>query len=215
MIAKSSRGRPVAIIGAGEHARVVLDICEAAGLSVAGFIGLDQKPGDTIDSHPILGNDDELLRDAKFLRDHDLVPGLGDQAARHRIGLLALAAGGQFARVVHPSSIVSRRALIAEGSVVCAGAIVNNGAKIGRFCIVNTGASVDHDCTLNDGVQVGPGAVLCGTVHCEADVLIGAGAIVLPGIRIGARAIVGAGAVVTRNVPPSTTVFGNPARAKS
>ncbi|TIW04883.1 MAG: sugar O-acetyltransferase, partial [Mesorhizobium sp.] len=37
-------------------------------------------------------------------------------------------------------------------------------------------------------------------------------AVILAGISIGAGAIVGAGAVVTRNVPPNTTVVGNPAR---
>ena len=43
-------------------------------------------------------------------------------------------------------------------------------------------------------------------------VWIGGGAIVLPGVSIGDDAIVGAGSVVTRNVPPGTTVVGNPAR---
>lgn len=212
MIAKSSRSRPVAIIGAGEHARVVLDICEAAGFIVAGFVAL-KEPGHTIEGHPVLG-DDRLLKDADFLRDHDLIPGLGDQAARHKIGLAAMAAGAQFVQVFHPSSVVSGRAAIAEGSVLCPGAIICSGARIGRFCIVNTAASIDHDCVLEDGVQVGPGAVLCGTVHCGEEVLIGAGAVILPGISVGDRAIVGAGAVVTRNVPSSIIVFGNPARAK-
>ena len=41
---------------------------------------------------------------------------------------------------------------------------------------------------------------------------VGGGAIVLPGIEIGEEAFVGAGAVVTKNVPPKTIVYGNPAR---
>ena len=42
---------------------------------------------------------------------------------------------------------------------------------------------------------------------------IGAGAVILPGITVGEGAMVGAGAVVTKDVPPSTIVVGNPARA--
>ncbi|TIX62830.1 MAG: sugar O-acetyltransferase, partial [Mesorhizobium sp.] len=41
---------------------------------------------------------------------------------------------------------------------------------------------------------------------------IGGSAVILAGISIGAGSIVGAGAVVTRDVPPNTTVVGNPAR---
>jgi maltose O-acetyltransferase len=50
-------------------------------------------------------------------------------------------------------------------------------------------------------------------VGIGANVWIGGGAILLGGISIGDGAIVGAGAVVTREVPPGTTVIGNPARA--
>jgi serine O-acetyltransferase len=44
-------------------------------------------------------------------------------------------------------------------------------------------------------------------------VLIGAGAKVLGGITVGEGAKVGAGSIVLENVPPYTTVVGNPARA--
>jgi acetyltransferase-like isoleucine patch superfamily enzyme len=43
------------------------------------------------------------------------------------------------------------------------------------------------------------------------DVWIGANACVLRGVTIGEGAIVGAGAVVTHDIPPFTTVAGNPA----
>jgi acetyltransferase-like isoleucine patch superfamily enzyme len=51
------------------------------------------------------------------------------------------------------------------------------------------------------------------STRIEAGASIGGGATVLPGVLIGAGAIVGAGAVVTKDVPPTATVVGNPARA--
>jgi virginiamycin A acetyltransferase len=44
------------------------------------------------------------------------------------------------------------------------------------------------------------------------DVWIGYEALILPGVTIGTGAIVGARAVVAKDVPPYTTVVGNPAR---
>lgn len=41
---------------------------------------------------------------------------------------------------------------------------------------------------------------------------IGLGATIHQGVVIGKNAVVGMGAVVTRDVPPNTTVVGNPAR---
>jgi acetyltransferase-like isoleucine patch superfamily enzyme len=50
------------------------------------------------------------------------------------------------------------------------------------------------------------------SIRIRDGALLGIGSIVLPGVTIGERAAVGAGAVVTRDVPPRTVVFGNPAR---
>jgi UDP-2-acetamido-3-amino-2,3-dideoxy-glucuronate N-acetyltransferase len=44
---------------------------------------------------------------------------------------------------------------------------------------------------------------------------IGAGAIILPGVTLGENSVIGAGAVVTKDVDPSITVVGNPAKKMS
>jgi maltose O-acetyltransferase len=64
-----------------------------------------------------------------------------------------------------------------------------------------------------DVTQRRKGLEIARPVEIGANVWVGGGAILLGGISIGDGAIVGAGAVVTRNVPPGTTVIGNPARA--
>jgi lipopolysaccharide O-acetyltransferase len=50
-------------------------------------------------------------------------------------------------------------------------------------------------------------------VRIGRNVWLGEQVCILPGVVIGDGAVVGANAVVTRDVPPSTIVVGNPARA--
>jgi acetyltransferase-like isoleucine patch superfamily enzyme len=78
-----------------------------------------------------------------------------------------------------------------------------------------------QDMVINDGAWIGhgvmtvnnlypPGEPPWDTLKVNEDAVIGSGAVLLP-IEIGEGAVVGAGAVVTDDVPPETTVAGNPA----
>ena len=203
--------RPLVILGAGGHGRVVLDTALAAGWTLSGFIDGTKSIGEHVNNLPVIGGD-RLLDDPSFLIQHLFVVAIGDQQARRRLSLDICDKGGQLATMQHPACVVSASALIGDGTVMIAGAIVNANARVGRFCILNTGCTVDHDCELGDGVQICPGAHLAGRVGCADDVFVGTGAAIIPGISIGAGATVGAGAVVIRNVAPGEFVAGNPAR---
>ena len=197
--------KPLVIVGAGGHGRVVHDVALSLGLAVAGF--LDDSRSGEVNGVPVLGG---TARIETLLADHSFIVAMGGQQARRRFSTL-IAGRAELATLVHPTAWVSPSARIGQGSVLVGGVIVNANADVGAFCILNTGCTIDHDNLLKDGVQICPGAHLAGAVTCEEDVFVGTGACVIPGVTLGREAVVGAGAVVVRDVAPGDKVFGNPA----
>ena len=113
---------------------------------------------------------------------------------------------------------------------------IKKGVKIGKNCKIEPFAFIPEGVTIGDGVFIGPHVCFTndkhpaavnpdGTLKSAADwnctetvveerASIGAGAVILPGVTIGAGSLIGAGAIVTKDVPPNTTLVGNPARVK-
>ena len=205
---------PLAILGAGGHAKVVADVALATGRwSIHGFY--DDRPeleGTSCYGSTVIGGRQRLIDDAAAGLVTWAFVAIGDNDTRANVGLELLDNGVELATLVDPRAIVSPTAQIGFGTLVMPGCVINADAQIGSHVIINTAARVDHDCVIADGCHVAPGSVLCGAVHVEAHAFLGAGTIVCPGQRIGAGARCGAGAVITRPVPPGRTAVGVPAR---
>jgi sugar O-acyltransferase (sialic acid O-acetyltransferase NeuD family) len=202
---------PLLIVGAGGHARVLIDIAEKqARYRVVGLI--DEQPclaGTALLGYPVLGGGELLHRED--MPSHAIVA-IGAPEARAAWQEHLEALGFQLAVLVHPSAQVGRDVRLGAGTVLMAGTAVNPGTRLGRGVIVNTGASIDHDCEIGDFVHVAPGARLAGGVRVGSQAHVGIGACVIQNVAIGAGAVVGAGAAVVRPVPDGLTVVGVPAR---
>jgi sugar O-acyltransferase (sialic acid O-acetyltransferase NeuD family) len=138
------------------------------------------------------------------------ITAVGSNAARKK--MVERLAGLTPWTLAHPRAWTGAGVEIGPGTLLAPGSIVTAQTKIGRHCILNVKASVSHDCIIGDYVNINPGATVCGTVTAGEGAYIGAGAVVKERINIGAWSVIGAGAVVIRDVPPSVTVAGVPAR---
>ena len=204
-------------IGAGGHAKVLLDILlEQGQYSVIGLLDFDPGMwGNSLFGVSILGGDAEL---DTLIADKNITAfflGVGAvKSLKHRRKLYedAISKGLVPINIIHPSAQISSRALLGSGVSVMAGAIINASSRIGENVIINTGAIVEHDCLIGSHVHIATGARLAGNVEVGDESMIGAGSVIRQGIKIGNRAVIGAGAVVVKNVTDDCLVVGNPAR---
>lgn len=203
--------RKVVVVGAGGHAKVVLEVLRAAGgFDVVGLVDPDPAHADVLGA-AVLGGD-EVLPELRARGVAAAVVALGSNRARERVGEGLRAMGFALPAAVHPSALVSPSARIGDGAVVMARAVLGTLAEVGDLAIVNTGAVVEHDNRIGRAAHVAPGTALAGTVTVGDRALVGVGSAVRPGVRIGADAVVGAGSAVVADVPDGAVVGGVPAR---
>jgi serine O-acetyltransferase len=109
---------------------------------------------------------------------------------------------------------------IAYASRAVTGVEIHPAAKIGRDFFIDHGSGVvigetseiGDQVTLYQGVPLGGTGFARGKRHptLEDDVTVGSGAKLLGPVTVGRNAKVGANTVVIEDVPPETTVVGNP-----
>ncbi len=204
--------RQIVVIGAGGHAKVVIEAIRAAAIGeIVGLI--DPQAASTIVlGVPVIGGDAHLpaIRADGVA---DAVVGIGNNAVRERIAEDLMKLGFTLPSVVHPAAYLSPTAQIEAGAVIMARAVIGVETSISALAIINTGAVVDHDNLIGRAAHVAPGCSLAGNVIIGARTLIGVGSSVRPGITIGSDCVVGAGSAVVTPVSNGVMVGGAPARS--
>jgi serine O-acetyltransferase len=151
-----------------------------------------------------------------------------DPAARSvgRLEML-LTYGGVQALLLHRVSHALHQAgvplvprLLAYVTTSVTGVEIHPAARIGRGLFIDHGAGVvigetaevGDDVTIYQGVTLGGTGFARGKRHPTVgdEVMIGAGAKLLGPIEVGGRSKIGANSVVIHDVPPNSTVVGNP-----
>jgi serine O-acetyltransferase len=126
----------------------------------------------------------------------------------------------RLAHTLHEAGVPLLPRLVSHLSRTLTGIEIHPGAKLGRGLFIDHGAGVvigetaevGDNVTLYQGVTLGGTGFATGKRHptVEDNVTIGSGAKLLGPITVGHGAKIGANSVVITDVPPNTTVVGNP-----
>ena len=163
----------------------------------------------------------ELRRDVAVARDRD--PAACGVAPLEIVatwpGIQALLAH-RVAHALHTAEVPLAPRAIALFSRALTGIEIHPAAEIGKGLFIDHGsglvigetAEIGDDVTLYQGVTLGGTGFATGKRHptVQDNVTIGSGAKLLGPITIGHGAKIGANSVVITDVPPNSTVVGNP-----
>ena len=226
--------QPLVIVGAGGFGREVAWLVHDINIhkptwDLLGFVDANPEVhGTTVGGYPVLGGYEWVKKRVAGSREplgcdgekdvelHAVVA-VGASAARRKIIRAIESPCLRYATLVHPTVLMERTspmaARVGVGTVICANSILTVDVRVGDHVIINLACTVGHDTVIGDFATLLPTSNISGCSNLADGVLIGTGTQVLEGRTIGAGTIVGAGSVVVKDLPPSCTAVGAPARA--
>jgi acetyltransferase-like isoleucine patch superfamily enzyme len=125
-------------------------------------------------------------------------------------------------------SVILKNAQIGKDCNICSHTFIENDVIIGDRVTVKTGVQIWDGITIEDDVFIGPNVTFTNDLvprsklypetfaktFIKKGASIGANATIIAGNTIGEYSLVGAGSVVTKDVPPFSVFYGNPAKLK-
>ncbi len=125
-------------------------------------------------------------------------------------------------------TVVLENASVGSNCNINCNCFIENDVIIGNNVTVKSGVQIWDGIEVEDDVFIGPNTTFTNDIiprsklypaefkrtYIKKGASVGANSTIVAGIIIGEFALVGAGSVVTKNVPPFTVWYGNPARHK-
>ena len=209
----------ILLVGAGQHARVVLyNIQEQNKYDVIGILdkNLDKAKEEKFFEGISILDIDYLKVDLKELKEKlgtdKFFISFGNMKYRKKVWELFKNSGWNSVNIIHPNAVISKNAKLGEGILIECGCLITPNPIIGDNVVVNTGSQVNHDNIIENHVYIASGVVLSGGVKIGENTLLDDGVIVTLGREVRKNSLIGAGAVITKNLEDNIVAYGNPAK---
>lgn len=124
--------------------------------------------------------------------------------------------------------VILADAIIGDHCNINCQVFIENDVKIGNYVTIKPGVQIWDGVTVEDNVFIGPNVTFTNDLVprskqypesfaktlIQKGASIGANATILAGNTVGEYSLIGAGSVITKDVPPNTVWFGNPAKQR-
>ena len=194
------------LFGNGGHCKSCIEVIENTGkYLIKGIIVHPNDFSEKFMGYKVLGNDENI--DENFCKDDLALICIGQIKSvekRKRIFKILEDKKISLATIKSSFSIISKRAVIKNGTIVMNNSIVNSNANIGINCILNTNSLIEHDAVIGDHCHISTGAIINGGANIGNECFVGSGSIIREGVKVGDGSIIGSGQLVMNDLPSNS-----------
>lgn len=199
------------IVGCGAHAAEIVDYIEYINqhstsdtFKIKGLIDNVKTHYDHYGYHyDYLGTID----DHTIEPDIYYVMGIGNLTIRLKVFQEYKLKKAQFIGIIHPTALISKSAIIGEGTVISHNVSIGPKVEIGAFNVINSRCTIGHDAKIGNNNFISPQVVLGGYSEIGDNNLLGTNSCLIPEIKVGNDNKIMAGMSLTQNVHDHETVF--------
>jgi len=199
--------KKLVLIGAGGHAKSVVDSIDEDKIELLGFI--DENKVGTHFGYEIFGKDFSVV--PNYTECYYLVS-IGNVEIRKMWYERILGQGLKTLNIIDKTAIISKSAKIGTGNYIGKFAVVNSDSVIGDNNIINTKALIEHECKIGNHTHISTGSIINGNVIVDDGVFFGSCAMTAAQVHLGRYSTIGAGGVVIEDIPAGATAVGVPAK---
>ncbi len=197
------------IIGTGGFAAEAYDYistCENIEINFLDSIDIDEIREDL---KPYYAGNISQIED---FTDCEFFIGIGDPRERYKTFKNLERYDLNYYSFIHPTALVSKTAILSEGSFLYPHTILANNSKVGPHCVINSYSAVGHDAELKGFTTLSAHVDITGNVEVANLCFFGSGSRTVPSIKVAEDTRVGAGVVVLRNTSKSDILMPNVAK---
>lgn len=156
--------KKLVIIGAGGHAKVVLDaLLKIGDYEVIGFADDHLFTGmEVAEGYQVIASTNSLHAFDDCI--DRFIVAIGDNRTRAYL-YQTLKNYYEPATIIHPDATIAKNVEIGPGTVVLAQSVINSHVKIGQNCLINSLCLIDHGTIIEDNCHIAQGTIIGSDVH--------------------------------------------------